>query len=157
MSIPSYIADILVALVSGGVGLYVGRELQRRNELARRRGETEDRIWEFAECAEEYWNFELEERERLRREISMKHLSARIARDIKRLKLYSDSEFDISSHLAALRQSAMSSPFEEVDRRPDPRRGDAIRQNADELVQELSEAQRNFWKILWRRIIYRRF
>ena len=155
MGVPAYVADIVLALLSGGVGLYVGRELQRRNEMARRLGETEDRIWKLARISEEYWNLDLKEEERIHREISMKILSVRIANDIKRLKLYSHSDFDSNSRLTALRRSAMGSPFEETGKLPDPRRGDLIRQRADELVHELSVVPRNFWEKLWRRHIRR--
>lgn len=149
MDILAHLASPVAILVSAVTGFYVGRSSQRRSELERRVQELEDRVWKFAQSAEEYWNLTAEDDKLRGFEIALKNLSTRIGSDIKWLKSnYSGFYFNNISCLSAFRRAAMRSPFEEKGRQPDPQRGDDIRRLACELIGEISTAKRFRWKVL---------
>ena len=149
MDFLSPLAPLISALISAGIGCYVGRTGQRRGELEAHLKEFEERVWQFAQSSEEYWNLDPDD-DRLRGlEIAMKNLSARMGSDIARLNSnYRGFHFNNSAYLTALRQTAMSSPFEEKGRQPDLQRGDRIRRASRELIGAMRRARTGLWKRL---------
>ena len=126
-----YFASPAAALISGSIGFYVGRTVQRRGEMEIRIRELEERIWKFLQSSEEYWNLDPGDEGLRGLEISMKNLSLRIGSNLAQLNSnYSDFLFDNSSLLSALRRTATGPPFEEKGRQANPQRGDEIRRAA---------------------------
>lgn len=149
MDILAYLLSPAAIFISMCVAFYAGGSRQRQNELELRVRELEDRVWQFAQYAEEYWNLAAEDDKLRGLEIALKNLSTRIGSDINWLSSnYSGFCFSNNSCLSAFRQAAMSSPFEEMGRQPDPQRGDNIRRMACALIGEISTAKRFRWKAL---------
>ena len=132
---------LFVSIVFFGLGGY----RERKKELDRRLDELEERIWEFSQCSEEYWNLNANDPKISGLATSIKQLSLRIGSDIENLnskyRVFNFSDYD---QITRLRQTVMTSPFEESGRDPQPARGDEIRKEAHALVSKLS-ASRCAW------------
>lgn len=149
MGIYHYFVTPVAILISSGITFYVVRTGQRQGELKVRLKEFEERVWQFAQSSEEYWNLGPDDGRLRGLEIAMKNLSAQMGSDIAWLNSnYSGFHFNDSTYLIALRQTAMSSPFEEKGRQPDLQRGDRIRQASEELIGAMRMARRSLWKRL---------
>ena len=83
MGILAHSASAVTTLVSAGIAFYAGGLWQRRSELGLRVRELENRVWQFAQSAEEYWNLSPDDDKLRGIEIALKNISTRIGSDIR--------------------------------------------------------------------------
>ncbi|WP_151176438.1 hypothetical protein [Hypericibacter terrae] len=140
---PNLLITLLVACVPSVATFCL---LGQRQHIGERASELIADIRLMSDKGIEYWELRVDDTASARRlEIELKGLSKRIWGHIEDLNSrWWGFHFRRNDLLKQFRQSILRSPFEQVDRVPDPKRYADIQSDAEELIQAIRKARRFF-------------